>query len=134
LDDNACERDSRLARMIAFFTFQFIVDFESTFCEQEQSATQQDDIPLGDIHPKNGEERIRQADDPAQREQQQDAGDHGHSKAQLAGAWLSCLWQFARQDGNENDVINAQDDFKDGQGEQGNAVFHAKEFHNLPPP
>ena len=56
---------------------------------------------------------------PGQGQQQEQPGDHGQRQAQDPRAVALVLGQPAYQDGNEDDVVDTQDDFQGGQGHQG---------------
>ena len=65
------------------------------------------------------EERRGEADDPAQDEQQADAHPHRRDDADPADEVALTLGQLARDDRDEDDVVDAQDDLEGGQRQQG---------------
>jgi hypothetical protein len=69
------------------------------------------------------EYRLGQADDPRQHQQQADAHEHRQEQAEPAGELLLLARQFVDQDGDENDVVDTQDQFQRGQGEKGDPDF-----------
>ena len=86
-------------------------------------------------HPegRNVEERRGEPNHPGQATQQQDAGDERETQAGLPGFGLLGLGQLARQNGNEHDVINAQNDLEHRQGEQTDPDFRVGDpIHNKP--
>ncbi len=92
------------------------VDLQHALADEEQAPQQQDEIAARDGLAQHGKERSRETHDPGQREQQQDAGTHGEGQTQNAGALALRLGQTADQNGDKDDVIDAQHDFEQGQG------------------
>ena len=83
--------------------------------EQEQAAKQQDQIAAADAHAGNLEQVGRQAHDPTEGEQQRQPRDHGKTQPDAAGFVAHLGRQAPHKDGDENDVVDAQDDFQGGQ-------------------
>lgn len=75
-----------------------------------------------------GEERLGQADQPLDREQEEDAHPHGQHQSDLPRARLQFLRESTGQDREEHDVVDAQDDFEAGQGEEGDQILDGKEL------
>ncbi len=64
------------------------------------------------------EKRFGQADQPAYREQKSNPHEHRQSETDLSGFPLILLGEFVCQDGNKDDIIDAEDDLEDSKGEQ----------------
>jgi hypothetical protein len=98
--------------------------------QQEQATEQQHQVTAADADAEDVEEVGLEAHDPAEREQQQQARDHGEAQAQAAGLVAHVGGQAADQDGDEDDVVNAEDDFQGGQHRKGDPdVGVEQEFH-----
>ena len=65
--------------------------------------------------PGDGKEGRRQARQPGQGEQEQDAGDHGQPQPQLALLAPAAPGQLPGQDGDEDDVVDPEDDLERGE-------------------
>ena len=63
------------------------------------------------------EERPGEANNPGERKEEQDTHQHGQPEADEASLLLLPGRQFAREDGNENDVVDAENDFEDRQSQ-----------------
>ncbi|MNP58903.1 hypothetical protein D3C76_1538590 [compost metagenome] len=71
-----------------------------------------------------------EAHDPGDRQQQQDARDHGQGQAEDPGARLHVLGHAADQDRDHDDVVDTENDLKRREGEKGNPDFRAGQpFH-----
>ena len=71
------------------------------------------------IHTANGEQGVLCVHHPADRQQQQNAQDHGEGEAGEARLLLLVLRQAVDKDADENDVVDAQHDFQHREREQG---------------
>ena len=70
--------------------------------------------------------------DPAQREQQGQSRQHGKAQAEATCLVAQFGGQAAHQDGDEDDVVHAQDDFKGGQHREGDPdVGVEQEVHDV---
>jgi hypothetical protein len=92
------------------------VDLVRALGQQEEAAEDQHQVSARDLLADDGEERGREADDPAQREEQGDAHEHRHHEPEAAGLGLVLFRQLAGQDGDEDDVVDAEDDLQRGEG------------------
>jgi hypothetical protein len=63
--------------------------------------------------------------------EQHDAGQHGQGQTYLAGLGLDGFGQIVGDDDNEDDVVDAQHDFKAGQGQKGDDVLRFEAWSNL---
>jgi hypothetical protein len=95
-----------------------VVDLKGRLGEQEQTAAEQDQIAGGDDVTEHSEQLGGEVGDPGQRGEEQDPGDHRRAQTQGPCAGALPLRQLARQDGDEDDVVDAQHDFEGGQGRQ----------------
>ena len=99
--------------------------------QQEQAAQQQHQIAAADALAKHLEQIGLEAHHPAQREQQQQARDHGKAQAQLARAVAELHRQAADQHRDEDDVVHAEHDLECGQHGEGDPdVRIQQKFHD----
>ena len=77
-------RDAR--RGPALLAFELVVDLVGRLGDQEQPAREQDEIAAGDLLAEHGEQRTGQPHDPGDRQQHEDAHDHGQAEAEASGA------------------------------------------------
>ncbi len=105
-------------RRVALLALELLVDFEGRLADEEQSAEQEDEITPADFLPDDLEERVRQADHPAQAEEQEDAHSGGEAQAHDPRSILLLGRQLRGEDADEDDVVDAQDDLEGRQGEQ----------------
>jgi len=103
--------------------FEAFVDFARAFRDQEETACDENQVAAGERVPEQMEERSGQANDLGERGEQRDAREHGASQADATGAPLLLPREFARQDGNENDVVDAEDDLEHRQRQQAEPRF-----------
>ena len=106
--------------------FQPIVDLDRRLGEQEQAAADQDEVASGDAAAEHGEERSGEADDPGNRQQQQDPHQHRRQQADPPRPRLLVVRQLARQNGDEDDVVDAEDHLEEGQRDEGEEAFGAE--------
>jgi len=97
---------------------QVLVDLERALGQKKEAAGEEDDVPAGDLLSENGEKRPGEFHHPGQRQEQCDPAEHGQGQADDPGPRPFCLRQTRGQDGYEDDVIDAQDDFEGGQRRQ----------------
>src|SRR5690606_13891353 len=117
--------------MAALLAYDAVPDFQGALEQQEQAAEEQDQIASRDTLAPDGEQVIGQAHDPGDREQQQDARTHRQRQAKEARPGLLMLGQTRDQVGDEDDVVDAQNDFQGGQGQVSHPEFWVGEpFQN----
>ena len=120
-----------VARDGAVFAFELLVNFMRGLVDEEQAAQQQDEIASADAVIKEAEERRGEPDHPRQATEQHHAGNDRQPQARLPRLGLLVRWQLARQDGDKDDVINAQYDLEQSQREQTDPDFGAGDpIHN----
>jgi hypothetical protein len=95
------------------------VNLEGCLAEQEQSAADEDDVAPADLHSRDLEQRRSQADDPADREQQEDPHDHGGAQADDSRAVLLFGRQLPGEDADEDDVVDPEHDLQDRERQEG---------------
>ena len=72
----------------------------------------------GELVLEEREQRLGQGHHPADAQQQQDAHAHGREDAHAAGAVALILGQLVGEDGDEDDVVDAEHDLERGQRQQ----------------
>ncbi|MCY1440762.1 hypothetical protein D9M71_570470 [compost metagenome] len=100
--------------------FQAVVHLLGAFPQQEQATEEQDQVAAGNALFEQHEQVGSQAHDPGDRQQQQDAGDHGQRQAEDPGALLHVLGHAADQNRDHDDVVDAENDLKSRQCKKGN--------------
>src|SRR5687767_12281834 len=114
------------------FPFELVVDLVRALSEEEQTTEDQDQVAAGDLLAEDGKPRLCQADDPRERKEQQDAGDHGAEEPQAPRAWLLFLRQFPRENRDEDDVVDAKDDLEERQRQERNPDLRISQpVHNV---
>src|SRR5262249_47515156 len=111
-DDDAHERWRHAPGLLTLFAFKAAMDFVGALADQEQTPDDQHEVTPRNLRANDGEERRREPDDPAEREEQQDAGDHGEREAGLAGLFALIRRQLAGEDRDEDDVVDAENDLE----------------------
>jgi hypothetical protein len=106
--------------MIWAMVVQLVMDLHGGLADQEEASEQQDEIAPRDVVPQHREERPRELHDPGDAEQQQDARDERPRQPQRAGLGLLLGRQLTGENGDENDVVDAEHDLEHRQREQGN--------------
>ena len=96
IDDDRAERRRDPARAMALFAFELFVDLDGGFVEQEEAAADQDEVAAGDVAAEHGEQRLGEAHDPGDGEQQQDAHAHGGEQPGAPRLALLVCGQLAR--------------------------------------
>src|SRR2546423_2621209 len=112
---------------MAGFALEGFVDFARALGQQKQPAGNEDQVATRYGMPEHGEERRGQSDDPRKRREERDAGDHRAEQSDAPRATLLLLGEFPRQDGNEDDVVDAEDDLEHRQCEQTEPGFWTRE-------
>ena len=107
------------AGRVVFGAFHGLVDLGGALPDQEQAAQDQDQVAPGDLHAEHAEQRRHQSDDPGQHQQQADAHEHRHEKPEAPRKLALFLRQLVHQDRDEDDVVDAQHQFEQGQRGKG---------------
>ena len=87
--------------------------------QQEEATTDEDHVAPRELVPGNGEERFGQADDPGDRQQQQDPHPHRQTQADVPRLIALGRRQALHEDRDEDDVVDAEHDLEHGQRQQG---------------
>jgi hypothetical protein len=102
--------------------------------DQEQPTSDQDEVAHGKALVENLEQRPRHADDPEDRQKQDDAEDQRQGEADLPGALGLLGRELFRDDREENHIVDAEHDFESAQGDEtGPYVRVGQKFHGFPP-
>ena len=104
--------------LLVFFAFKFVVYLECAFANQEETTEEENKVATRKSVAGDGEPGFCQTYDPVDGKQEQDAHAHGQREADHSCPGTLRLWQFAGENRDENDVIDAKNDFERGQGEQ----------------
>jgi hypothetical protein len=121
----------------AIGAFELVVDFADGLDDEEEAADEEDEVLAGEGEftgfgrvgavwggfaltegPWDGEERFLHAEDETEQEEEDDSGDDGEDEAFAAGFIALVGWEFAGEDGDEDDVVDAEDDFEEDEGEE----------------
>ena len=90
-----------------------LVNQEHASCNQNQVATRETEVPdVNDV--------IVQLNNPEGEEQHRHASDKRHAEPDELSAFPQFFRKVRREDGDENDVVDSEDDFQNGQRRQGN--------------
>lgn len=116
--------------------FKLMVDFPDGLPKEKQSADEEHEVFAADgklsgndgwialvgwsllKRPWDAEDWFLQAQNNSEEQQKDNPGKHGQHEPLFAGLLLLLLGQFAGEDGNEDDVVHAEDDLQSDQGEQ----------------
>ena len=104
-------------------TFHLLMDLLGALPEQKETARDQDDVPPGNGHGKDGEEGRGGADDPGQHQQQGNAHEHGEEQAQAPRHLPTLGRQPVHEDGDEDDVVDPQHELQGREREEGYPGF-----------
>ena len=129
LHDDICERGSDAFGDFAVFTFQFFVNFKRAFAEEKETAENQNYIFYRDrefegvarslqkfIHPK----RLVELHHPGEHREQQNSRDERETQTKTPRFFLLITRQFSAENGNENDVVDAENNFQQRERRQAN--------------
>src|SRR5262249_19841918 len=106
---------------------QLVVDLPRGLEDEEETAREQDEVASGHAAPQDLEEGTGEAHDPRDREQQADAHADGEDEAEPAREALLPGGEAADQDGDEDDVVDAEDDLHRRERDQGDEAFGSPE-------
>lgn len=113
-----------------FLAFQFVVDFEGGFDEQEKAAAEHDEIAQAETMAADMEQRVNGlynvADAKEENNAYSDAGEHPDA----AGRRAFFRWQAVHDNGNEDHIVDAQYHFHEHQRQKADDRFsRQKLFH-----
>src|SRR5690606_21221219 len=130
-DESGLHRTACAARLL-FLALDAVPDFHGALEQQEQATEEQDQITPGNPVIHDGEQVVGQAHDPGDRQQQQDPRAHRQRQTEEARLGLLLLGQARYQDRDEDDVVDTEDDFQGGQGQERDPDFRAAQpFHKV---
>src|SRR5262245_34338538 len=102
--------------------------------DQEKPADYEDEIAPGNLLVKKRKKRGGETDNPGNRKKQDNAHYHRQAQAEEAGSGLLRGRQFACKNGDEDNVIYAENDFQSEQGGKSDpSVWIHEPIHNLSP-
>src|SRR5215813_3310948 len=102
---------------------------------QEKSADYEDEIAPGNLLVKKCKKRGGETDHPSNRKKQDNAHYHRQAQTEKAGCGLLRGRQFAGKNGDEDNVIDAENDFQSEQrGKSHPSVWIHEPIHDLFPP
>ena len=131
--------------LIVVLAFDLVVDFDDAAANQKQPADEENQVANRDVvdvrvilQPvgeqarlaERRKQRLREPHDPGDRKQQQNSRAHCRQQANPAGQRLLARRQATADDRDEDDVVDAQDDFHRRQGDQGDRVVE-EGFHRF---
>ena len=136
LDEDGGERGGGIDALGFLVRFELVVDFGGGFPDEEEAAGEEDEVLPGDAEdavmggggghhvPEGGvdgdfEEGALEAHDPADGGQEEEAHEHGEAEADEAGLGALGGGEAVDEDGDEDDVVDAEDDLEEGEGEEG---------------
>jgi len=101
-------------RRLGKFEEQFpeAVDLLGRLEKEERAAGKQHQVAPGNLLAERGEDRRCQADEPKERQQEDDAEAEGHQQADLAGPLGLLRRQLADDYRDEDDVVDSEDDLE----------------------
>ncbi len=103
------------------------MDLERGLSDQEQPAADQDQVAPGHAAAKYGEQRRGEPDDPGDRQEKENPHEHRGQQARATRPCLLVAREFPRQDGDENHVVDAEDDLEERQRDEGEQTFGGQE-------
>src|SRR5215217_2662456 len=105
---------------MAFISLELAMHLVRALCEKEESAYQEDDVTSGDLLTQHREERCGEADDPGDREEQQDAHEHREPETYASGCLALFDGKLAGKNGYEDNVVYAKNDLERSECREGN--------------
>ncbi len=123
LPDDAAERGACASPGMVRIPFQPLMNLARAFRDQEEAAADENQVAAGERMAQQMKQRRSETDDPGERGEQRDAHDHRARQADATGTPLLLTGKLARQDGDEDDVVDAEDDLEHRQREQAQPRF-----------
>ena len=98
--------------------------------QQEQAAEQKNQVPTGEAVTEDAKQGCCQRYEPGNHAEQAEAHDDCKPKADDAGLVALMRGKFVRQNGNENQIVDAEDHLENDQGDQRDPYrWVQQEFH-----
>ncbi len=107
-DRNTCRPPTR--RLGGVLGLELVVDLPRGLPDQEEAPAQEDEIASGEGVPADREEGAGQPHQPGNREEEPDADQEGQPDSEPPGQRLLGAGQAGGEDGDEDDVVDAEDD------------------------
>src|SRR5690606_35225869 len=127
LENHAAESSGRCGFHILLIlnaVFDFVFDFLRTLIKKEESAQQQNQTLTGDIGfcptEIESEPGLLHTDQPTDSEQKGNPHEHREEHTEFGCFFPLIVRKFSGNDRNENDVVDTEDDLKEGQCEECN--------------
>jgi hypothetical protein len=115
---------------VRHLAFERLVDLGRALPQEEEPAADEDQVTNGDGPAEDDRKRLRQPEDPGDRQQQQDADPHREPETDPAPSCLLLRRQPSRDDREEDDVVDAEHDLQDRQRRQRDPRLGVgQEFH-----
>src|SRR5256885_4690534 len=96
------------------------------FRDQEQTAGDENEFTAGDVDAKNREQWLGQPHHPGQREQEQNPQQHRKGETSAARAALLRERKLRGHDGDENNVVDAENDLEPDQRKETDPSLRTK--------
>ena len=110
--------------------FDTLVQLHRRLGQQEEAAHQQNQVAPGERQRAEGNQGCGEFDEPGDDGEQAKTHDHGERQADKAGFVTLVRGEFVRQDGDEDQVVDAKDDLEHDKGEQADPdIWVKKPFH-----
>jgi hypothetical protein len=97
---------------------ELVVDLVGRLGDQEQAATEQDQVAPREASTENREQRLGEPHHPGQREEEPEPHDERERDAEAAGLRLVLGGQLGGEDRDEDDVVDAEHDLHRGECQQ----------------
>ena len=123
LNEHRCEGRPAPHVPAPFLALELVVDFLGALPHQEQPPGEQDQVAPGIRMAEQREQGLGEVHDPGDGQEQQNPRPHRDRQPEGAGALLLRLGQPARENRNEDDVVDAEDDLERREGEEGDPGF-----------
>ena len=110
--------------------FEAFVEFRRGLEEEKDAASEQNEVPPGKRMPPNREDRGRERDKPGHDGKEPQTHHEREAESGVQCTVLLCDGELLGEDGNENEIVDAEDDFQNDEGEKSNPEGGIKEkFH-----
>ncbi len=108
-----------------FLALERFVDLGRGLVQQEDAAADEDHVAPREVAPERVNNGCGEADDPGDRQQQQDPHPHRQAEADQPSLIAPFRGQSLDEDRDEDDVVDAEDDLEQGQREKGDPGIRA---------
>ncbi len=116
LDDDRPEGGgAHRLRLGGVLDLELVVDLDRRLPDEEEATGEQDEVAPGDAVAHHREQVAGQPHHPADGEEEPEPRHEGDDEPQLAGLRLLLPREAAGEDGEEDDVVDAQDDLHEGE-------------------